>query len=175
MRRMAVFVSIFVLLSGGVASGSGNSATAQDAMASHPVVGGWRLVNGSFTGTDDTFPSVAIFDSDGTYMEVLPWGAVLVGVWEPTGERTANLTFLLNDLLEGDTLVQGEGRTRVEVDETGNAMTLIGNFISLYEDGAVDMAVESPSTATRLEALPMVPLGTPVLPPELTDAATPAP
>jgi len=144
-------------------------------MAEHPVVGGWKLVNGSFTGTEDTFPSVAIFHADGTYMEVLPWGAVLVGVWAPTGERTADLTFLLNDLLEGDTLVQGEGRTRLEVDETGNTMSLVGNFISLYEDGAVDMAVESPSTATRLEALPMVPLGTPVLPPELAPAGTPTP
>jgi hypothetical protein len=96
-------------------------------------------------------------------------------VWAPTGERTADLTFLLNDLLEGETLVQGEGRTRLEVDETGNTMSMVGNFISLYENGAVDMAVESPSTATRLEALPMVPLGTPVLPPELAAAGTPTP
>ena len=46
-----------------------------------------------------------------------------------------------------------------------------GNFISLYQDGTVDMAVESPSTATRLEALQMVPLGTPVIPPDVAEAA----
>ena len=54
--------------------------------------------NAPFVG-DDSFPSVALFHADGTYSEVLPWGAVLHGVWEPTGERTADLTFLLNESL----------------------------------------------------------------------------
>lgn len=147
-------------------------ATAQDQdqdMASHPIVGGWKLDNAPFVG-DEGFPSVALFHADGTYSEVLPWGAVLHGVWEPTGERTANLTFLLNDIID-DKIVQGEGRTVIEVDETGNAMSLNGNFISLFEDGTVDMAVESPSTGTRLEALPMVPLGTPVIPPDVAESA----
>ena len=130
-------------------------------------------MNDSIIGTDDTFPSGAIFTADGAYTEVLPLGAVLVGVWQPTGERTADLTFLLNDIID-DKIVQGEGRTTIEVDESGNAMSLIGNFISLFEDGTVDMAVESPSSGTRLEALPMVPLGTPVIPPDVAAAATPA-
>ena len=172
MHRPALLVSVFVLVSGILAFAGGHAATAQDAMATHPVVGGWRFVNESFTGDGESFPSVAIFHPDGTYTEVLPWGAVLVGVWEPTGERTANLLFLLNDIID-DKVVQGEGRTTIEVDETGNSMSLVGNFISLYEDGTVDMAVESPSTGTRLEVLPMVPLGTPVIPPDVAAAATP--
>lgn len=173
MRRFALLISVFVVFAGLLAFARDDAATAQDTRATHPVVGGWRLVNESFTGDGESFPSVAIFDSDGTYMEVLPWGAVLVGVWEPTGERTADLIFVLNEIID-DKMVQGEGRTRIEVDETGNAMSLLGNFISLYADGSVDMAVESPSSGTRLEALPMVPLGTPVLPPDLTGEATPA-
>jgi hypothetical protein len=182
MRRFGLLLSVVAVLLFGVFTGMGKGATAQEAtpdttammaMATHPVVGGWRLTNSSFTGDDDSFPSVAVFHADGTYTEVLPWGAVLVGVWEPTGEHTANLLFLLNDIID-DKIVQGEGRTRLEVDEAGNTMSLIGNFISLYEDGTVDMAVESPSTATRLEALPMEPLGTPVLPPDLVEA-TPTP
>jgi hypothetical protein len=175
MHRLTILVSVFVVLSGVLAYSDNirNTATAQDAMASHPLVGGWRLDNASFTGDGESFPSVAIFDSDGTYIEVLPWGAILLGVWEPTGERTANLTFVLNEIID-DKMVQGEGRTTIEVDESGNTMSLIGTFISLFDDGTVDMAVESPSTGTRLEALPMVPLGTPVLPPDLTGEATPA-
>jgi hypothetical protein len=170
MRRISVLVAFLFAFAGVVALLHGNPATAQDTMANHPVVGGWKFVNDSFTGDGESFPSVAIFDADGTYTEVLPWGAVLVGVWEPTGERTANLTFLLNDIID-DKIVQGEGRTTIEVDESGNSMSLVGNFISLYEDGTVDMAVESPSTGTRLRALPMVPLGTPVIPPDV--AGTP--
>jgi hypothetical protein len=171
MRRLAALVSVFIVLAGLLAFASSNPADAQDAtMANHPVVGGWKFVNESFTGDGESFPSVGIFHADGTYTEVLPWGAVLVGVWEPTGERTANLLFLVNDIID-DKIVQGEGRTTIEVDETGNSMSLIGNFISLYEDGTVDMAVESPSTGTRLKALPMVPLGTPVIPPDVAAAS----
>jgi len=183
MRRFIVSPSVVVVLLLGVIATLGRGATAQEAtpdtsammvMATHPIVGTWRLVNDSFTGTDDTFPSVATFHADGSYVEVLPWGAVIVGAWKPTSERTANLTFVVNDIID-DKIVQGEGRTKIEVDETGSAMSLVGNFISLYEDGTVDMAVESPSTATRLEVLPMVPLGTPVIPADLTEEATPAP
>jgi hypothetical protein len=176
MRRLIAFVSLFVVLTAAVASTHGAPATAaQDAsMATHPVVGAWKYVNESFTGDGESFPSVGVFHADGTYTEVLPWGAVLVGAWEPTGERTANLLFRLNDIID-DKIVEGEGRATIEVDETGNSLSMMGNFISLYEDGTVDMAVESPSTGTRLKVLPMVPLGTPVIPPDVAAAAgTPA-
>ena len=63
----------------------------------------------------------------------------------------------------------------MEVDETGQAMTFTGTFVSLFEDGSIDMAVEAPATATRSEVLPLVPLGTPVLPPDMAAAGTPTP
>lgn len=165
----ACFLSMLVTL---VAVGMRPEATAQEdaaAMASHPLVGGWKLANAPFVG-DETFPSVALFHADGTYSEVLPWGAVMQGVWEPTGEHTANLTFILNELLN-DEMLEGEGRATIEVDASGNNLSMNGNFIMLKPDGSVDMAVESPSTATRLEALPMAPLGTPVIPPDVAEAA----
>ena len=69
-------------------------------MASHPAVGGWDM-----TGEVDvdTFSCLAIFHADGTYMEIYPWGAILVGVWQPTGKRAADGTavnyFLVDDKL----------------------------------------------------------------------------
>ena len=46
------------------------------------------------TRLSDTFPILAMFHGDGTYMEIYPWGAIFVGVWKPTGERTAEGTLL---------------------------------------------------------------------------------
>src|SRR3712207_264030 len=58
-------------------------------MATHPVVGVWDSTGGL---EGETFPFLAIFRADGTYMEIYPWGAILTGVWRPTGERTAEVT-----------------------------------------------------------------------------------
>jgi hypothetical protein len=170
MRRTAVFVSIFVLLISGVASGPGNSVTAQEAtpagiavMATHPVVGTWEM-----TGElpDFTFPFLAIFHADGTYLERYPWGAVFFGVWKPTGERTAEGTVVAHEFID-DRLARGEGRFTVEVDETGTTIDTDGTFINRFQDdGSVELAVEGPSPGIRLEVLPVLPLeeltGTPV-------------
>ena len=183
-RRLAVLVSVLVVLAGLVSYARVNpSIAAQDATpaggtgaqaatASHPVVGLWRTVV-SNTGAEP-FASLSTFHADGTYTEVLPDGPVLSGVWRPTGERTAVVTAYLNFFL-GDRLVRGEGRYTAEVDESGNALTEEGPFVGLYEDGSVAMAVESPATGTRLEVLPVEPLGTQVLPPDTAAVGTPAP
>ncbi len=172
MRRLAIFVSLFAVLGGVLAFAHGNPATAQDAMATHPVAGVWRT---AVTNTGDTLlSSISTFHADGTYTEVLPDGLVLTGVWQPTGERTAVLTGYLNYVI-GERLVEGAVRLTVEVDETGTALTEEGTFVGLYEDGSVAIAVESPATGTRLEVLPVEPLGTPVLPPDTAAAGTPVP
>lgn len=183
-RRLAVLVSVLVVLAGLVAHArvipsiaaqdttSAGEAGAQAATANHPVVGLWRTVV-SNTGAEP-FASLSTFHADGTYTEVLPDGPVLSGVWRPTGERTAIVTCYLSFSL-GDRPVQGEGRYAVEVDESGNVMTETGPFVALYEDGSVAMAVESPATGTRLVVLPVEPLGTPVLPPDTAAVGTPAP
>lgn len=176
MRRAYVLIfSAVVLLSSAVvlwwpataAQEATPSSTAD--MANHPVVGGWRMTVD--LGGGMTSPDLQIFHADGTYIELLPSGAVLAGVWQPTGERTATLTLYENYFMD-DRLVQIEGRFTVEVDDSGNTITEAGTIVGLFEDGSVASAFESPASGTRMEVLPVEPLGTPVLPPD-TAAATP--
>jgi hypothetical protein len=147
-------------------------------MATHPVVGTWEMT----TELDgETFPYLAMFHVDGTYIEIYPWGPIFFGVWKPTGERTAEGTSVGYGLAD-DRLERGEGRWTAQVDESGNAIATDGPFVSRYvDDGSISLAVEGPSSGTRLAVMPVVPLselapgGTPVIPAETTDAATPAP
>jgi hypothetical protein len=187
MRRFTLSLSLalVVLLSLGV---SGLSTHAQDAtpdptammaMATHPVVGTWEMTGQITEG--DTFPFLAIFHGDGTYMEIYPWGAIFVGVWKPTGERTVEGISVAYEFVD-DRLSRGEGRWRGEVDETGKTIDTDGTFVGRFQDDeSIDMAVEGPSPGIRLTVLPVVPLsafvpgGTPVIPADLTDEATPAP
>jgi hypothetical protein len=184
MRRFTVSLSLaLVVLLGLVASGIDTHAqdatpAAMTAMATHPVVGTWVL-----TGTidDDTFPFLVIFHGDGTYMEIYPWGAIFAGVWNPTGERTAEGINVGYGFTE-DRLERGEGRWTAEVDESGNAISTDGTFVSRFQDdGSLGIALEGPSPGTRVTVLPLVPLaelvpeGTPVTPADQAAEATPAP
>jgi hypothetical protein len=177
MLRLALSqVAFFLLLQGSSGTRHANAGQAAESVAppiTHPLVGVWRLRNASFVGDGGSFPSVAIFHPVGSYIEIMPWGAVLMGAWKPTGERTADLLFLANDILD-DRLVQGEGRTLIEVDASGDRISLLGNFVSHYEDGTLDMAVEAPATGSRLDVLPMVNLDATVAPADLAPA-TPMP
>ena len=92
MRRFMVPASILVVvLVGTITSRATLNTIAQEAtptaMAGHPVIGAWRFD----TNVDDPAnpPSYAIFHADGTYMEFHPSVGTGIGVWEPTGERTA--------------------------------------------------------------------------------------
>ncbi len=148
----------------------GDGAAAQDG-PTHPLIGLWRTVV-SNTGAE-SFASLSTFHADGAYLEVLPDGTPSPGVWRPTGERTADLTFYVYFSID-DRLVLGEGRMTVEVDETGNALTEQGALVGHYaDDGSLAIAIESPATGTRLTVLPVEPLGTPVLPPDEAATGTP--
>ena len=99
-----------------------------------------------------------MFHAGGTYTEIYPWGAVFVGVWKPTGERTAEGVIVGTGFTD-DRLERGEGRWTAEVDETGNTIHTDGPFVARYvDDGSITLAVESPVSGTRLEVLPVVPL-----------------
>jgi hypothetical protein len=146
--------------------------SALTAMATHPVTGTWTLVN---TAADSRlYPSVAVFHPDGTYLEVLPWGSPLLGVWQPTGERTAVVTQVVNSLVD-DQLVQGQGRATVEVDATGLRLTWHGVFVSRFATGQLESVDEVFSLGTRLVAGPMVSLETLQATPAPSLAATPVP
>lgn len=148
------------------------SAATHDTMASHPVVGVWRTAVAN--EGDTSFSSLTTFHADGTYTEVTPDGLVLTGLWQSTGEQTAAATAYLNYFV-GDRLVQAEVRLTVEVDATGDALTEDGTLVGHYVDGSVAIAVDSPATGARLGVLPVEPLGTPVLPPDLEAGGTPVP
>jgi hypothetical protein len=159
-------------------------AAAQDAtpdaaaMAAHPLVGVWRMANDLGGGV--TFPSLAMFHADGTYIEDFPDAeSFSMGLWRPTGERTAIAT-IYQVYLVNDKLAHGEGRFTAAVDATGQKLDTNGTFVGTFEDGSIDLAVEGPTPGVRLGILPVVPLaqlvpgGTPVIPPDLT-AGTPTP
>jgi hypothetical protein len=184
MRRFTVSLALALVVLLGL-DASGVSTQAQDAtpeamtaLATHPVVGTWEL-----TGElgEETFPYLAMFHAGGTYLEIYPWGPIFVGVWNPTGARTAEGISVGYGLAD-DRLERGEGRWTAEVDATGNTIHTDGPFVSRFvDDGAITLAVEGPVSGTRLAVLPIVPLaalvpaGTPVISPDQAGAATPAP
>jgi hypothetical protein len=110
MRRRAVLLSaVSGVLTGALAAS--RTITAQEAtpsaMANHPIVGAWLVMNPS----DPLNTRPAIFAADGTFtVGYIPSytdaerGVVLqgtaIGVWEPTGERSVHLTYVqaLSDL-----------------------------------------------------------------------------
>jgi hypothetical protein len=183
MRRFSILLSVvvIVLLSVAVvlsrppaAAQEATPAPAVPATADHPLVGTWAIV--TEVSAEETFPSVANFNADGTYTEVLPWGQVILGAWQPTGERTVVLTQIFNYLTDDDQLVQGQGRYLLEVDQTGNRLlSYEGSSVARAQDGSIDFAEEGPpTTGTRVEAGPMLSLDELIALTEPPGAATPA-
>jgi hypothetical protein len=171
MRRLPVLLSVVaVVLLGALAVGRATFRTvAQDAApVDHPVVGAW--VFDTDAADPANAPSYAAFHADGTYVEVHPLVGVGVGVWRATGERTADLTIVFQDV---DPSLSGVApgtliiRSAVEVDPSGDALT--APFVSegRAPDGTVLFANAFTATATRMAVEPMAPPATPA-------AATPA-
>ncbi len=175
MRRLAFAVSLLLLVAvvlGAFTAGSTQRAGARqatpDSLLHHPVVGAWRLD----TDINDPAnqPSSAIFHADGTYLEHHPTVGLGIGVWEPTGERTADLTIIFADLVpteDGFTQAATTVRAAVEVDEGGNTLTAPYTFAVGPPDGVVYEGMLT-AAGVRLAVEPMVPLGTPL-------AGTPVP
>ena len=85
-----------------------------------------------------------------------------MGVWRATGARTADLTLLSADVdSDPDNTVRAEARQSIEVDETGNAVTAEGSFEARDADGTIVFGGPARAQGTRVEARPVVPLGTP--------------
>jgi hypothetical protein len=177
MHRIAIvlsFVGALTVLVGIGQSSLGTSAqedsgTTREAMATHPVVGAWRWDNDP--ATPNTHISYAIFHDDGTYLEVTTGAGTAVGSWQPTGERSAKVTNVFQDMSEDPTIVEpGEGTMRqvVEADETGSTLRALYTAEVKTLDGTLEFA-GGPYEAigTRVEVEEMVPFDTPV-------AATPA-
>src|SRR5215217_1191445 len=121
-------------------------------IAQHWIVGGWRFENVVEAG-QGVFVSYALFHADGTYVEVEPDGKVMIGVWQPTGARSADVTFFAQYPVApgSDEIVRAEGRLAAELDETGNAMTAPFTYEARKRDGTIDFAGEFIVHGTRLE------------------------
>ena len=132
MRRIGIIVLSVVLLCGAFGA---TIAMAQDATPAaaedHPIVGAWLLD----TDIDDpTNPfSLDVFTSDGVYFEVDPEGGTSVGVWEPSGANTANMTFWGLDPSGGMLIVRAE----LEVGADGRTVTGTYTVEFIEPDGTV--------------------------------------
>jgi hypothetical protein len=151
-----------------VVLGGRPGAIAQDATPTatvdHPVVGAW------WTANDAPGPGVetayAVFHADGTYLEVDPNIGIGVGVWRATGERSAELTYVFQDIdPEPATTAPGTVTVRqaVEVDAAGNEFTAPLTVEVRIPDGTVVFNAAYTARGARLQVEPMLPLGTPPL------------
>ena len=168
MRRNVVLASIIAaVLVSMVVLGVRPGAVAQDATPAasvdHPVVGTW------WTANDAPGPGVetayAVFHEDGTYLEVDPNIGVGVGVWRATGERSAELTYVFQDIdPEPATTAPGTVTVRqsVELDATGDAFTAPLTVEVRIPDGTVVFSAAYTARGTRLQVEPMLPIGTPL-------------
>jgi hypothetical protein len=109
-------------------------AAAQDAaMATHPVVGLWQHNGGPPDAPDWAFK---LFHADGTYVY---WGGLNVGaalgIWRPTGERTAEMLEIWRDTdpSPGGTEGPGTAAFRFDLDVSEDGATLT------YSNGAVNL------------------------------------
>jgi hypothetical protein len=165
-RYAILFLVSAVVLVGGVSGALRSPVFAQDdtplATANHPIVGGWRCKNDN---PGASFTSFALFHDDGTYVEEVFYGATALGVWQATGERTADLNIFFTDLDPAEEgILMGEGRFTMEVDETGDTFTLEGVFQGQDPDGTVlftDVGLES--HCTRLAVNSMEAMATPMV------------
>jgi hypothetical protein len=174
MIRLVLLIGTVLLLSGAVNASRDDAATAQEAMAAHPIVGGWRCANDNPGGS---FVSFALFHPDGAYVEEVFYGVTLLGVGQATGERTADLNLFASDAdPDPDAVLMGEGHFAIEVDESGDGFDLEGAFAGQSPDGSVLVLDEGlMSRCTRLEVRPPRSVGTPALPPDMSGEATPTP
>ncbi|MGD9710517.1 MAG: hypothetical protein AB7V46_00415 [Thermomicrobiales bacterium] len=126
-------------------------AGAQDtSRQDHPLVGTWLADTDldDETGANDLFT----FSSDGTYIDVEADGTTQLGVWESTGDTTANLTivgFEVDD--EGNSAGSITIRASIEVGADGASFTAQYTIEFTYPDGSsTGQAGPGSVTGTRL-------------------------
>ena len=142
------------------------------AMAAHPLVGVWQVTNDPAepNSSEPAEPSYYVFHADGTALTSTAVAGVGVGVWRPTGERTADRSVWYVDLdPDPNHLERGAatGSTSVTVAESGTTFTETGTIQGKAIDGTVLFTIPSINIGTRLEVEPMAQLDT-------ADTATPA-
>jgi hypothetical protein len=131
-------------------------AVAQDTnAAAHPIVGMWWWENGSADPFDDSF---AVFQAGGTYVEETPYIGAGIGTWVPTGERTADLLIVFQDIEGGvdpnkpAAFVAGTVtfHLAIEIDAAGDALDAKGTIDTRSPDGALLDQTTWEGTARRV-------------------------
>jgi hypothetical protein len=168
MRRFIVSLVVVVVLVSGVIATLGRGTAAQEAtpdtaammaMATHPLVGAWQWSNNP--GDPTASYTYAIFHDDGTYTEYDPNLGVGIGVWRPTGEHTADLTIVFQDIDPSqEVFAPGWGSfwMTIEVDAGGSAMRADGNLEARTPDGTVVAQLPYTGFGTRLTVDTKTPL-----------------
>jgi hypothetical protein len=140
------------------------SVTAQDAtpdMTTHPIIGAWFLQNDPNNPADIDY---VIFHGDGTYTGVHPIAGAAIGVWQPTDERSVDVTTkAVNISFQGGQYVPGTVHGWYALTVDGEGMTFAGNYaVELTSpDGTHVAGFEATTSATRLIVEPMPQRGTP--------------
>ena len=142
-------------------------------ITAHPLVGAWRVTNDPAepNSSEPAEPSYYVFHADGTALTSTAVAGVGVGVWRPTGERTADRSVWYVDLDPDPNHLEpgaATGSTSVTVAESGATFTETGTIQGRAIDGTVLFTIPSIHIGTRMEVEPMAQLDTP-------DMATPAP
>lgn len=161
MRRFIAPVTLVVVLVAWAAIARGTTTSAQDDadLADHPLVGAWMI---DTDGTDpENTPSLAVFSSDGLYVQHDYDGSAAVGSWEATGDDSAAMTahqqFPGDDGEFGGTAVI---RAEIEVAEDGETLTATYTAEFLNPDGTTSGELgPGEAEGTRIGVEPM---GSPV-------------
>ncbi len=119
----SAFVKMFAVMAliAGLASGIGSLNAQETDYASHPLVGAWQL-SADIGDGDTSCLSQVVFTDEGGYIDVDCEAFVVIGVWAPTGDATANLTIT-------STSSEGGGyRIRAAIEVAGDGQSFTAPF-----------------------------------------------
>jgi hypothetical protein len=168
-RRIVCVLSAVIVVMGLVGLGRGSvgvvaqEATpgAKAAMATHPIVGTWRWDNDPADPADDSY---GIFAADGSYLEVTKPTNVGVGIgsWVPTGDRTADVITIFQDVDPSETFEPGTATflMAATVDAGGDQLTGTADLQTRDVTGAVTFEASGWTlTASRVTVGPLPDFG----------------
>ncbi len=142
----------------GLAALAASPAAAQNAgdPATHLPAGVWQW---NAYPEHPELSNFAIFHPSGAYTEWQPVAGEAVGLWRPTGERTADLLFVFTDANPAIDVYEPGIVTftiTIQIDETGNALDAEGT-IDVRDAGGVQQATvpwRRPATRMTFDSNP---------------------
>jgi uncharacterized cupredoxin-like copper-binding protein len=150
-RLHAVSLVAVVLLASLFVDGRALVAAQDPDYAGHPLVGTWTLM------VEGAQPEMVTFSDSGGYIDVNSEGTVFLGVWEPTGENTANLTITIYD-------VEGSYQVFMSIEVADDGQSFTASFTYELIDPETDSGTGEygprTATGTRMSARgPATPVG----------------